>query len=658
MSEQGLIQVLPAHVANQIAAGEVVQRPASIVKELVENAVDAGATRIDVHLTDAGRTLVHVIDTGSGMSPADAVRCFERHATSKLRNADDLFALLTKGFRGEALASIASVARVDLRTCRPSDAIGTRVQAEGGDAPRPEALPATPGTSIAVRDLFFNIPARRAFLKSDAVELRHCLDEFQRVALAHPDIAFTLTSNGQELYHLRPGSPRARILGIFGARYDERLVPIDEDTDVVRVTGFVGKPAFARKSRGEQFLFVNRRFIRHPALHRAICDGFAGLLPPDALPFYVLFLEVDPARVDINIHPTKIEVKFDEERTITALLRPAIRRGLGRFQVAPALDFDQEASLSIAPLRAGTEVREPRVKVDTTYNPFRSSGSSSSSSLSSSLSSSFSLSGGAVVLEPEIAPSPSTSRAAQPPSSSSSPSSSPSPSPSPSTSTSSSSSPSSSFSFSTSTSTSTSSSSSLSTSSSFSTSPSPLPRYIITPVASGIVVVDPHRAHARVLYEELLARHRDGEGAQEAGSGVVAQRLLFPEECLLPPAERAWMLAERERLMEWGLHIEGAEGGVRVLAVPAEAEASPVELVEAVVGAGDVEAGMDGEGRWERLAARLARARAVRPGTVLTAEAQADLLDRLFGCEVPGLDPFGRPAVVTFTADEIRERFT
>jgi DNA mismatch repair protein MutL len=652
MSEQGLIQVLPAHVANQIAAGEVVQRPASIVKELVENAVDAGATRIDVHLTDAGRTLVHVIDTGSGMSPADAVRCFERHATSKLRNADDLFALLTKGFRGEALASIASVARVDLRTCRPGDAIGTRVQAEGGDAPRPEALPATPGTSIAVRDLFFNIPARRAFLKSDAVELRHCLDEFQRVALAHPDIAFTLTSNGQELYHLRPGSPRARILGIFGARYDERLVPIDEDTDVVRVTGFVGKPAFARKSRGEQFLFVNRRFIRHPALHRAICDGFAGLLPPDALPFYVLFLEVDPARVDINIHPTKIEVKFDEERTITALLRPAIRRGLGRFQVAPALDFDQEASLSIAPLRAGTEVREPRVKVDTTYNPFRSSGSSSSSSLSSSLSSSFSLSGGAVVLEPEIAPSPSTSRAPQPPLSSSSPSSSPSPSPSTSFSTS----------FSTSSSpspsSSTSSSSSLSTSSSFSTSPSPLPRYIITPVASGIVVVDPHRAHARVLYEELLARHRDGEGAQEAGSGVVAQRLLFPEECLLPPAERAWMLAERERLMEWGLHIEGAEGGVRVLAVPAEAEASPVELVEAVVGAGDVEAGMDGEGRWERLAARLARARAVRPGTVLTAEAQADLLDRLFGCEVPGLDPFGRPAVVTFTADEIRERFT
>ncbi|MEY2774092.1 MAG: hypothetical protein RLZZ275_439 [Bacteroidota bacterium] len=614
MSEQGLIQVLPAHVANQIAAGEVVQRPASIVKELVENAVDAGATRIDVHLTDAGRTLVHVIDTGSGMSPADAVRCFERHATSKLRNADDLFALLTKGFRGEALASIASVARVDLRTCRPGDAIGTRVQAEGGAPPRPEALPATPGTSIAVRDLFFNIPARRAFLKSDAVELRHCLDEFQRVALAHPDIAFTLTSNGQELYHLRPGSPRARILGIFGARYDERLVPIDEDTDVVRVTGFVGKPAFARKSRGEQFLFVNRRFIRHPALHRAICDGFAGLLPPDALPFYVLFLEVDPARVDINIHPTKIEVKFDEERTITALLRPAIRRGLGRFQVAPALDFDQEASLSIAPLRAGTEVREPRVKVDTTYNPFRSSSSSSSlsTSLSLSWSSGFSLGGGAVVLEPEIAPSPSTSRAAQPPSTS--PSSSP--------------------------------------------SPSPLPRYIITPVASGIVVVDPHRAHARVLYEELLARHRDGEGAQEAGSGVVAQRLLFPEECLLPPAERAWMLAERDRLMEWGLHIEGAEGGVRVLAVPAEAEASPAELVEAVVGAGDVEAGMDGEGRWERLAARLARARAVRPGTVLTAEAQADLLDRLFGCEVPGLDPFGRPAVVTFTADEIRERFT
>jgi len=604
------IQVLPAHIANQIAAGEVVQRPASVVKELLENAVDAGATRVDVHLTDAGRTLIQLVDNGTGMSPLDAVRCFERHATSKLRSADDLFTLLTKGFRGEALASIASVARVELRTQRPGDDLGTHVHIEGASPLTATPAPCTPGTSIAVRDLFFNIPARRAFLKSDAVELRHCTDEFTRVALAHPDLAFTLSSNGTELFHLRPGSLRARILGLFGPRYDERLVPIDEATDVVSVSGFVGKPAFARRSRGEQFLFVNRRFIRHPALHRAICDGFVGLLPPEALPFYVLFLEVDPARVDVNIHPTKVEVKFDEERTIVALLRPAIRRGLGRFQVVPALDFETEASLSIAPLRPGTEVREPSITVDSSYNPFeiknkgtgmrgewggmsgegtgmRGEGTGMSGEGTGWGANKLEF-GSAWVSDPNPNPNPNSSR-----------------------------------------------------------------RYIVTPMASGIVVVDPHRAHARVLYEELLERRNSsGQGA----GPVAAQQLLYPEECVVPVGEREWLLGERERLREWGVHVEAAPEGVRVLAVPAEAAASPAELVEALIGAGEVEEGGEA-GRWERLAARLARVRAVRPGAPLTAEAQTDLVDRLFGCDVPGLDPFGRPTVVTFTADEIRERF-
>ena len=609
------IEVLPAHIANQIAAGEVVQRPASAVKELIENAVDAGATRIDVHLVDAGRTLIQILDNGTGMSPADAVRCFERHATSKLRSADDLFTLLTKGFRGEALASIASVARVELRTQRPGDDLGTHVLIEGASPAAVTPAPCTPGTSIAVRDLFFNIPARRAFLKSDAVELRHCTDEFTRIALAHPDLAFTLTSNGTELFHLRPGSLRARILGLFGPRYDERLVPIDEATDVVSVTGFVGKPAFARRSRGEQFLFVNRRFVRHPALHRAICDGFVGLLPPEALPFYVLFLEVDPARVDVNIHPTKVEVKFDEERTIVALLRPAIRRGLGRFQVVPALDFDTEASITISPLLPGMEVREPSITVDATYNPFeiRNQGTGMRGEGRGTRDESRGMReegrgmreegrgwgtktwnfGADWVSDPNPNPNP---------------------------------------------------------------TPNPVTsrRYIVTPMASGILVVDPHRAHARVLYEELLERR--GEVGQGTGP-VVAQQLLYPEECAVPVGEREWLLGERERLMEWGVHVEAAPDGVRVLAVPAEAAASPAELVEALIGAGEVEEGVGGEGRWERLAGRLARARAVRPGAPMTAEAQADLVDRLFGCEVPGLDPFGRPTVVTFTADEIRERF-
>ncbi len=367
----GVIARLPEHVANQIAAGEVIQRPASVVKELVENAVDAGGRRIEVIIKDAGRTLIQVIDDGIGMSEADAVACFERHATSKLKTADDLFALSTKGFRGEALASIAAIAHVELRTRPAGQDVGVRLQVEGTTQQPPEPDPAVrQGTSFSVRNLFYNVPARRNFLKSDAVELRHIIDEFTRIALPHESISFRLVHNGSVVFDLAPGSRRQRVVAVFGAKYDERLVPVAEDTDAVRVEGFVGKPQFARKSRGEQFLFVNDRFIRHGLLHKAILSAYEGLLDSKHHPFYVLFLTVDPAKVDVNIHPTKVEVKFEEDRVIFALLRPAVRRGLGKHNVAPVLAFDQETGLNISEQPPAEGIRMPQVSVNANYNPF------------------------------------------------------------------------------------------------------------------------------------------------------------------------------------------------------------------------------------------------------------------------------------------------
>ena len=364
------IHVLPDHVANQIAAGEVIQRPASVVKELMENAVDAGATRIEVHVLDAGRTSIQVLDNGSGMSSEDVRVCFQRHATSKLQSADDLFALATKGFRGEALASIAAIAHVEVTTCQEGADVGVLVRCHGselvGESPKARAI----GTTFHVKNLFYNVPARRNFLKSDAVEMRHVVDEFQRVAFAHPGIAFTLTHQNANLFQLKPGTLRQRIVGILGPKHDERLVPVNEDTDVVTIEGFVGKPDSARKSRGEQFLFVNGRFVKHGLLHRAVLRAYENLIAEGQHPLYALYLTVDPARIDVNIHPTKIEVKFDEEQPIIAILKSAVKRGLGAHNVAPTIDFDAEVGLNIPEVTPGMEVSEPVVRIDPSYNPF------------------------------------------------------------------------------------------------------------------------------------------------------------------------------------------------------------------------------------------------------------------------------------------------
>ena len=625
------IQRLPEHVANQIAAGEVVQRPASVVKELMENALDAGAKKISVSLKDAGRNRIVVEDDGMGMGPEDATICFDRHATSKLRSADDLLALATMGFRGEALASIASIARVELRTRREEDELGHSLVVEGGEQHPAEPVHCDVGTRMTVKHLFFNVPARRNFLKSDPVELRHAIDEFQRIALANPECAFRLSHNDGELFDLPAGPLRQRLVRVFGAKYDERLVPVEERTDVVALTGFVGKPEFARRTRGEQFLFVNGRFIKHPPFHGAVMRAMDGLLVPGQFPFYVLFLEVDASRVDVNIHPTKVEAKFQEERPIVAILQAAVKRALGRFHVAPSLDFDAETAFDIAPPRPGQEVEEPRIQLNPDYNPFHAQGAGSRSGSGASVPQ-----GGALQRDRIEATRRFFESEGRPPSGDS-----------------------------------------LATESSrlvFSETKTEndvgqgtveSPRsfdeqrplfqlfggWIVTATRSGLVLVDQHRAHTRILYERFsTSTTQQGQGAQQ---------LLFPSDLDLGPGDVLLLRDSSQSLTDLGFDLEfPGDGKVRVLGLPqAAAEGQPSLLIDAILEelreCGEVDADL----RASRATAGLARAAAIPSGRTLTRTEMMDLVDGLFACQEPDRDPWGRSTLATFDQEAVASRF-
>jgi len=362
--------MLPESVANQIAAGEVVQRPASAAKELLENTIDAGATEVKLIIKDAGKTLIQVIDNGCGMSERDARMCFERHATSKIQSANDLLSIRTLGFRGEALASIASVAQVELRTRKPEDEIGTQLIIEGTEVKSHGPVSTPAGTSIQVKNLFFNVPARRNFLKSNTSELRYILDEFFRVALVHPDISFTMYNQDKVLFQLPSANLRQRIVALFGAGYNQRLIPVEQQTVMVNIGGFIGKPEFAKKTRGEQYFFANGRFIRNPYLHHAIEAAFQELIPKDSFPTYFLYLEMDPASIDVNIHPTKTEINFTDSKSIYAILQAAVRQSLGKFNLTTVLDFEQEQSMEVKPLKPGQVISQPQITINPDYNPF------------------------------------------------------------------------------------------------------------------------------------------------------------------------------------------------------------------------------------------------------------------------------------------------
>lgn len=367
-----IISLLPDSVANQIAAGEVVQRPASVVKELLENAIDAGASVIKLVVKDSGKTLIQVTDNGKGMSETDARMSFERHATSKIKKTEDLFHIHTKGFRGEALASIAAVAQVELKTRQSETELGTHVEIEASKIKTCDATQCPVGSTFIVKNLFYNVPARRYFLKSEAIELRHIIDELQRVALTHPDIEFAMTHNGAEVFTLPQVPLRQRIVHVFGNKYNEKLVPVEEQTDIVSVSGFVGKPDASKKTRGEQYFFINNRFIKNTYLNHAVVSAFQDMLQSGHYPLYLLYLEIDPAQIDINIHPTKTEIKFQDERAVYAIIHAAVRRALGKFNISPSLDFDQETSIRISPVRAGQDLTPPRIDINPGFNPFAS----------------------------------------------------------------------------------------------------------------------------------------------------------------------------------------------------------------------------------------------------------------------------------------------
>ena len=368
-----IIKLLPDSVANQIAAGEVIQRPASAVKELMENALDAGATQIDLVVKDAGKAMIMVVDNGCGMSETDARMCFERHATSKISKAEDLFAIWTMGFRGEALASIAAIAQVELKTRRKEDEVGVRIVNEGSVVKEQDLVPMQPGTTFTVKNLFFNVPARRNFLKSPQAEMRHIVEEFTRVTLMNPEVGFTLTSDGKELYHLYPGNLKQRIMGLFGNNYEERLLTVSQEADRVRITGYIVKAEYAKKTRGEQYFFVNKRFIKHAYLHHAIENAFMEMIPKDSFPGYFLNIEVDPADIDINIHPTKTEVNFLDVKLVYAILHAAVRKAIGQHNLSPMIDFEESADLNNdfgAAMGMSSPLAIPNIPIDPNYNPF------------------------------------------------------------------------------------------------------------------------------------------------------------------------------------------------------------------------------------------------------------------------------------------------
>ena len=611
-----VIHLLPDHVANQIAAGEVVQRPASVIKELLENSIDAGANNIKVLVKEAGKTLIQISDNGKGMSVTDARLCFERHATSKINSAEDLFSLKTKGFRGEALASIAAIAHVELKTRQEDDEVGTCIRIEGSEVMSQEACVTPVGTSICVKNLFYNIPARRNFLKSDTVELRHIIDEFQRVALAHPSIQFSLFHNGSELFQLPETNFRQRIVNVFGGKTNEKLVPVEEDTEIVKIHGYVGKPEFAKKSRGEQFFFVNDRFIKSAYLNHAVVAAFEGLLRDKAYPSYFLYLEVNPKSIDINIHPTKTEIKFDDEHSLYTILRSAIKHSLGQFNVAPVLDFDRDSTLDTPYEFSQKGITPPKVEVDPNFNPFQNERSGGSSQpfrrergaswealyngfeqRNSGEGSSFSqvefesdeVTGHLFGLSDETKAGSTTFQLNK--------------------------------------------------------------KYIVSTLKSGILIIDQQRAHTRILYEELLKNI--------TVTSAVSQQLLFPLRLQFSVNEMELLKEIKESLEQTGfIFSEFNKDSVEITGIPTMITESEIGiLLEQTLS--DLENEIPGSGfsQVDILSKSLAKGMAVKSGTALNSADQQNIVNSLFACKESSLSPYNKPIFITLTVDELDKKF-
>ncbi|WP_438962602.1 DNA mismatch repair endonuclease MutL [Nonlabens sp.] len=604
-----IIRLLPDHVANQIAAGEVVQRPASVVKELLENAIDAGATQITLIIKDAGKTIIQVIDDGKGMSMTDARMAFERHATSKITDANDLFNLHTKGFRGEALASVAAIAHVSLKTKREEDDLGTLLEIEGSKVTSQEPVVTPQGTMISVRNLFYNVPARRKFLKSDNVELRNITDEFHRVAMAHPQVGMRFTSNDTELFNLPVSNSRQRIVNIMGTKTNEKLVPVEEETELVTITGFVGKPEYARKTKGLQYFFVNDRFIKHNYLHHAVSSAFEGLLNEKNNPTYFLFLDVPKDSVDINIHPTKTEVKFDDEHSLYAIIRASVKHALGQFSIN-AIDFDKEPQYEVPYEYTKKQTSSPKIEVDPDFNPFATGSMNSSLKQTSSYSK----------------PVPQTWEALY---------------------------------------------TGLDESSSLvdeteetSMSPSMFEdekvtrnifqlqrKFIISTLKSGMLVIHQNRAHERVLYEQLLKHITVQRGT--------SQQLLFPLRLNLPVDEVAVLTQLQEQLEQTGFIFKTLEKNlVEIDGLPIQLQEKDVPAVlESIIRDSELDLPQERFSQADRLAATMARGMAIKSGETMTQEAMENLLDELFACKESELTAQGKKVFVNITGESLNLKF-
>lgn len=612
-----IIQLLPDHVANQIAAGEVVQRPASVVKELLENAIDAGANTIKLIIKDAGKTLVQVIDNGKGMSTTDARLSFERHATSKIRTAEDLFQLHTKGFRGEALASIAAIAHVELKTKQDNDDVGTTIEIEGSKVVSQEIVVTPKGTSVSVKNLFFNIPARRNFLKSDTVELRHIIDEFHRVALAHPNISFVFYNNGSETFNLPISNFRQRIVNIFGNKTNEKLVPVAEDTEVLKISGFVGKPEFAKKTRGEQYFFVNNRFIKSAYLNHAVVSAFDGLLKNGLHPSYFLNLEVNPQTIDINIHPTKTEIKFDDEHTLYALLRSAVKHSLGQFNIAPVLDFDRDPNLDTPYSYKSNNANVPKIEVDRSFNPFQDEHASRAKAVTYKKESTVGWESLYVGLESRgNAPQQDFSE----------------------------------IQF----------ESDEKTVSIFEneneveqthTTYQLHNKYIVSTIKSGMLIIDQHRAHQRILYEDFLKNMTIKE--------ATSQQLLFPLELHFSKQDIDIINQLKEDLEHTGfVFSDVAKETVEVKGVPVGVPESEVSIIlEQLISDVENEVPDSNFSATDLLAKSMAKSLAIKTGQLLQKEEQEHLVNKLFACKEPNVSPTNRTTFVTMSVDELDKKF-
>ena len=609
------IQLLPDNIANQIAAGEVVQRPASVVKELLENAIDAGATSIQLIVKDSGKSLIQVVDNGVGMSETDARMCFERHATSKIRSTDDLFAIKTMGFRGEAMASIAAVAQVELKTRREADELGVLIDIRASEVQQQEPVSVPVGTSICVKNLFYNVPARRNFLKSNSVEMRHIVDEFQRVALAYPQVQLSLYQNDLEMYHLTPGKLSKRIVGIFGKNYQNQLASCLEETSLVKVQGYVGKPEFAKKTRGEQFFFVNNRFIKSSYLHHAVMTAFEQLLPDGCYPFYTLFLEIDPKHIDINVHPTKTEIKFDDERTVYAIVRAAVRQALGTHNITPTLDFGQDVNFaSFTP--PSPPKTDPTSRADRDYGQWKTQKQDTShwerlyEGLQKDLKQEEEQNA-QMDIHPEQPSTIKLSSAATP------------------------------------------------------TDAMPVPsappqtklyfqihrRYIATQVKSGLLLVSQQEAHERIMYERFLTMLQRRSGA--------SQQSLFPQTLELNPADFSLVMGMKDEINAIGFEFSVfGKSAIMINGVPADLKpGNEKELFEGFVEQFKKNASELAISTDENVARAIAQRSALKEGAQLEPEEMSALIDQLFACKNPNYAPNGRRTSFILELEKIAQFF-